>query len=72
MVPHSNVTFEDFVVPTQSLRPLDQLRLAEGWDGIVRDVVFRDADVGRDCCSNERIHGVIPELLEHIRGLAGV
>jgi len=72
MVSHSNITFEEFVVPTQSLRPLRQLRLAERWYGSVRDVIFWDADVSGDRSSNERVHVVVTELLEHICGLAGV
>ena len=72
MVTHSNVAFENFVVPTQSLRPLCQLRLAKGWDGSIRDVIFWDTDVSGDGGSYKRIHGVITELLEHVRGLPGV
>jgi hypothetical protein len=72
MVSHSDVILEHLVLPTQGFRSLYQLRLAEGWDGSVRDVVFRNADVCWDSCRNERIHGVIPELLEHVRGLSGV
>lgn len=72
MVSHSDVILERLVLPTQGFRPLYQLRLAEGWDGSVRDVVFRNADVCWDSCRDERVHGVVPELFEHVHGLVGI
>ena len=72
VVTHSNVAFENLVVPTQSLRPLRQLRLAKGWDGIVRDIIFWNTNMSGDGGSYKCIHGVKTELLEHVRGLPGV